>query len=96
MYYYRNIYNISRQYYCVTITITRCYMTISKGRKVDPPVDSVPTYIRLTRTQLKMLDRVVKIGHYATRSEAVRTAVTRMFESAYTKAEEREERRNIH
>jgi Arc/MetJ-type ribon-helix-helix transcriptional regulator len=43
-----------------------------------------------------MLDRVVKIGHYATRSEAVRTAVTRMFESAYTKAEEREERRNIH
>jgi hypothetical protein len=48
-------------------------MTISKGRKVDPPADSVPTYIPLTRTQLKMLDRVVKIGHYATRSEAVRT-----------------------
>jgi len=68
-------------------------MTISKGIKVDPPEDSVPTYIRLTRTQLKMLDRVVKIGHYATRSEAVRTAVTRTFGAAYLRAEERKEER---
>ncbi|MFH1783750.1 MAG: ribbon-helix-helix domain-containing protein [bacterium] len=62
-------------------------MIINKGRRVDPPVDSVPTYIRLTRTQLKRLDRVVRLGYYATRSEAVRTAVTKMFGAAYLRAE---------
>jgi Arc/MetJ-type ribon-helix-helix transcriptional regulator len=71
-------------------------MTISKGRQVDPPADSVPTYIRLTKTQLRRLDRVVRLGYYATRSEAVRTAVTRMFGAAYLRAEERKERRNAH
>ena len=54
-------------------------MTKSKGVRTKPPGNSVPTYIRFTRSQLRKLDRAVKEGHFLNRSEAARVAVDQAF-----------------
>ena len=54
-------------------------MTKSTGKRTRPPGGSVPTYIRFTKDQLKVMDDAVKKGRFLNRSEAARAAVTQMF-----------------
>ncbi len=54
-------------------------MREKKHTRTKPPIDSLPTYIRFTKDQLKAMDNAVKEGRFINRSEAARAAVRQMF-----------------
>jgi hypothetical protein len=55
---------------------------VKKGRKDKPPVGSLPTYIRFTKTQLDLMDCAVVAGKFLNRSEFARDAVKRLLSTA--------------